>query len=502
VETATAARGACGALDAEVIVVGAGPAGSATAARIAAAGRDVLIVDRARFPRDKVCGDFVGPVALAELGALGIGDAAEVRNGNAVDRAALFLDGERLMTYVLPHVGDLPTHGRVIPRVTLDAAILDAARRAGARVLENSTVSGLERGPDFIDALVRAPGTQRRLRARVVVGADGSSSLVARAVRGYGAPKDDLLVAVRAYFEGVAGPTDRCDLHFTGDTFPGYAWIFPTSPGFANVGVGMVVETFPRTTEHLRDVLLRIVRTDSGMRARLRDARIVGRPVGWPLCTYDARLPIVAERVVLTGDAAGLINPINGEGIQYALYSARWAAETVLSCLADGDFSFDRLSARASALRAELREDLLLSRLVVRAIANRALNPLWFSILRSVTARASRDPAYARATAGVVAGVVPARETIAAPILLRSVEVLAAALARGGRELLREGSIAAVARICAPAVEVACDPRGARAWALRVAQAARDLVNVENGRARVGPSGREVAAPRRTGEQQ
>jgi geranylgeranyl reductase family protein len=480
------------AFDADAIVVGGGPAGAAAATCIARAGHDVLVVDRHRFPRDKICGDFVGPVALRELHWLGVADVTAIGSGNAVDRAALSVDGERLITYVLPRIDGLSPFGRIIPRVALDDAILGTARRAGARTLEGHAVTALRTDDDGIEVVARGPGGERRLRARVVVGADGSSSTVARSVRGHAAPREDLLVAVRAYFEDVDGPLDRCDLYFTGDSFPGYAWIFPTSAGVANVGVGMVVETFPESTEHMRDLLLRLVRSDRAMRERLGGARIAGKLEGWPLFTYDADLQIVAERVLLVGDAASLINPVNGEGIQYALSSGRWAAETVNACLDDGDCSRERLVSYERRLRRELRDDMLLARLVVRIIANRTLNPLWLSILRSVVERAQRDAAYARATGGVIAGVVPARESIATPILLRTAGVVAAAILRGAQDLMRDGSLAdAAARLCAPAIEVACDPHGARAWAGRVRAAA--LAFASNGEvARVGPQALEV----------
>jgi geranylgeranyl reductase family protein len=480
-------RSVNGAFDAEVIVVGAGPAGAATAARVAAAGHDVLIVDRRTFPRDKVCGDFVGPVALAELESLGIGDAPAIRDGNAAGRAALYVDGERLMTYVLPHARGLSPFGRVIPRVVLDEAILDAARRAGARTLEGHVVTGMDVSSDGVRVRTRGPGGEQFLRALVVVGADGSSSTVARYLRGGPAPRDDMLVAVRAYFENVDGAVDECDLHFSLDSFPGYAWIFPVSPGVANVGVGMMVDTFPPPAEHMRDLLLRLVRTNPGMRERLASARMVGKPEGWPLVTYDPRLVVVGERVLLVGDAAGLINPMNGEGIQYALSSARFAAETLNRCLDAGDCSRERFSAYERSLRDSLLDDMLLARLIVRTIANRGLNRLWLAILRAIAARARRDRAYARATGGVVAGVVPAREAIETPILVRSLEVVAAAVAAEARRLAREGPVfRALARACAPALEALCDSRGALAWARRVTDAARDLARSRRDRPHLG----------------
>ena len=325
---------------------------------------------------------------------------------------------------------------------------------------------------------MRAPDGERVVRCRLVVGADGSSSHVARVVRGRTPRRDDLIVAVRAYFDGVAGPVGRCDVYFGGDSFPGYAWIFPTAPGVANVGVGMVVETFPPTAERLRDLLRRLIERDRGMRARLGGATMRGELAGWPLATFDGEPSPLDDRVLLVGDAASLINPINGEGIQYALTSARWAAEAAIAALRANDCSRAGLAAYGARIGAELGVDVAFARLLVRAIANRSLNPLWLFVLRAMVARARTDPAYARATGGVVAGVVPAREAIAPRMLLRTLAALATASGGAAAGALRDpGRIADALAVAATALlDAAHDPAGALAWRRRVGRALHDFV--------------------------
>jgi menaquinone-9 beta-reductase len=403
--------------DAEVIVAGAGPAGAAAAAHLRGAGIDVLVLERGRFPRDKVCGDFVGPVALDELRLLGIGDLPAIAQANACDRAALFADGRELITYRLPQRDGLPSYGRVVPRVVFDEALAQAARSRGARLEEGLTVSGFERDGDGVEVSVRDGNTRRRLRARALIAADGAGSQIARALHGAARRRDEFLVAARGYFEGVDGPEGRCDLSFTSDSFPGYAWIFPTGAGQANVGVGMVVETFPETSENMHELLAALIQRDPAMRARLASARICGNVMGWPLATYGGRTSVVGDGVALIGDAAGLVNPLNGEGIQAALCSARWAAETVVRALRHDDVSRAGLAPYALRLQRELGLDMLLARLIVRVIANRALNPLWLPMLRAIVGKASSDERYARATGGVVAGIVPVREAFRGKML-------------------------------------------------------------------------------------
>jgi geranylgeranyl reductase family protein len=404
-------------LDADVAIVGAGPAGAATATHLAAMGLEVLLLDRQSFPRDKVCGDFVGPGALRELEELGVADEPRFQETNLVRGAALFLDGEDLIARPLPEVDGLPAYGRVIPRLLLDHWLLEAARRAGTAILEGRHVTGLERHASGVTVTAESPDGPVSLRVRLVVAADGSNSTVARLLRGRPPPKRDRIIALRAYYEDVEGPADRADLYFTADSFPGYYWLFPTGAKEANVGIGMVQETVPQRDEHLRELLARLVNQDAALRSRLRGARLTGRVLGWPLTTYNPHSPLVDDRVMLVGDAAGLINPLNGEGIQYALLSGRWVAEAVQECALHDTFARASLLPYAQRVEKELGYDMALARLVVQLISNRAFNPLWLQVLRVIAARARVDAEYGDITGGVLAGVLPANRTMRPKVL-------------------------------------------------------------------------------------
>jgi menaquinone-9 beta-reductase len=409
-------------VDADAVVVGGGPAGAAAAARLAAAGFSVILVDRATFPRDKVCGDFVGPAALAELADLGVAAAADFRETNKIGDLALYADGLKLAGGLLPHVPGLPSYGRVIPRLQLDAWVLQAARRAGATVLGGRRVTAIEHAPGAVTVRgLGAPGPWE-LRARLLLGADGSNSTVARALRGAPPPSRDRILAVRAYFDGVTGPADQVDLYCCGDSFPGYHWLFPAGGARANVGVGMVQVTYPRGRRNLRELLLRLIAEDAALRQRLRGARMRGGVLGSPLTTYDPQLPLVGERVMLLGDAAGLINPLNGEGIQYALQSARWAVDVAADRLRCGELGASALAAYECRVHQSLRQDMALSRLVVQVIRNRALNPVWLQALRIIGARARTDPDYAYRVGCVLTGLAPAIGTLGAGVAAKTVK--------------------------------------------------------------------------------
>ncbi|MGH6796539.1 MAG: NAD(P)/FAD-dependent oxidoreductase, partial [Methylocella sp.] len=293
----------------------------------------------------------------------------------------------------------------------LDQFIVDAARSAGARVMEGFSLAGFKAGRDAVAVEAASSNGHVALRCRLLIGADGSCSTVARLMRGSAPPRRDRFIASRAYFANVEGPDDQLDLYFDRSCYPGFYWLFPTGNGEANVGLGMALETWPAHNLTPALMLRRLMRDDAALAARLRNAHPRGKIVGWPLMTYNHRLKIVSDRVMLIGDAASLINPLNGEGIQYALLSARWAAETLAPCLRDDDLSAPALAPFAARVEREMRYDMALARLIVQFVSNRALTPVWIWASKIIAERAHKDANYARTVSGVFAGLLPARDT-------------------------------------------------------------------------------------------
>jgi geranylgeranyl reductase family protein len=428
------------AVDADVAIVGAGPAGASAAVHLARRGLKVLLLEQHRFPRDKVCGDFVGPVAVGELEDLGVAQRKEFVQSNRITRSALHLDGEPLIEQALPTVGRFPGIGRVIPRVELDHWIVEAAVKAGVELLEDHRLRSFRADTRGVTLDVEVPTGSRSFRVRAIVGADGSTSTVARAVRGAAALRVDRIVALRAYFEGVRGPVDRADLYFSADSFPGYCWVFPSAHDSANVGIGVVLDTLPPMPEHLRELLQSHLDHDAAIGRRLKGARLVGRVVGWPLATFNPNLPVAADRALLIGDAAGLINPLNGEGIQYALLSARWAAEA-LADASSQDFSQGALSSYRRRIMLEIGYDMHFSRTIVQAIRNRALTPVFIQALRIIVERASQDRSYATLAGGLLAGVVPAQDVMSARLVWGTAAQTAAWMADAAARQLASGPV-------------------------------------------------------------
>src|SRR3954471_23210525 len=232
----------------DVVIVGAGPAGSALAMELARDGHSVLLLEGARFPRDKPCGDYLSPRALASLERLGCGPAVRAMGSTPIRSSRLYLGRDQLVCGSLPHVSGLPDHGLAIPRRELDHLIYRRAIEAGAEGREGCRVTGFEVAHDRIEAIGTLDGKPWRGAGRLLIGADGATSAVARAA---GLPMNDdryTMASIRAYATGLC--LDHTLMYFNEKYFPGYGWIFPIRPGLCNIGVGMVSE--PLIRERLR----------------------------------------------------------------------------------------------------------------------------------------------------------------------------------------------------------------------------------------------------------
>jgi len=427
---------------ADVTIAGAGPAGASAACHLARAGFRVVLLDQRRFPRDKVCGDFVGPAALAELDQLGLSWQPTVQNAHEIRDGALYLNGDKVVARPFPRVAGLRRYGVCIPRILLDDAIVQAAVASGARLIEDARVTGYETDATGVTVFYQGKGGPRSLRSRLLIGADGSSSLISRILRGKKPQSRDQIIAVRAYFEGVEGAADQADLYINNASFPGYYWLFPTGADSANVGVGMLLDSWSPSKQKFSQFFTQLIETDPAIRLRLAGAKMCGKIAGWPLTTFNPRLPVVGNRVVLAGDAAGLINPLSGEGIQYALRSGRWTLEALREALSRDHLSVAGLRPYAKRVQAEMAYDMALSRLIIDLARNRALKSLWLAALEVIAKRGASDSDYYNLAAGVFAGVIPTRQLLTRPFLWRTASSAAMAgyaVLRAPRQLVNGG---------------------------------------------------------------
>lgn len=310
----------------DVLVVGAGPAGSAAAAWAARAGLDVVLADAATFPRDKPCGDGLTPRAIAELDRLGLGDWVRAHGVNRGLRATGFG-----VVLELPWPGgSLPAHGGAVPRLELDARIREVALKDGAVPFEGAKAVAVERDGGRVTGIVFAhAGGTRVVRCRRLVIADGARSPLGRLLGREWHRDTAYGVAARGYVRSGRSDDEWISSHLElrgedGEVLAGYGWVFPLSDGEVNIGVGTLATAARPAQLRLRGLI------EHYADAR-RDEWQLDGPVRLPA---SALLPmggavsgVAGHNWVLVGDAAGCVNPLNGEGIDYGLETGRLAAD-------------------------------------------------------------------------------------------------------------------------------------------------------------------------------
>jgi geranylgeranyl reductase family protein len=325
----------------DALIVGGGPSGAAAAYWLAQRGRRVLVVEKKRFPREKTCGDGLTPRAVRQLSDIGLGEQLE---------GCQRFDGLRSIGHGItlelawPDHPDFPPYGYVVRRRELDEMVAERAVKAGATLWQ-----GVEAVAPVVDngllggAVVKHKdnGVTESVHAKYVVVADGANSRFGRAL---GTARDrsyPLGMAIRGYFTSPLHDDPWIESHLDisdkdGNHLPGYGWIFPAGDGTVNVGVGLL-STFSGwkhiNTSHLMETFCEVAPARWGISPETS----CGPPTGGRLPTGGSVTPRVGPTFVVTGDAAGFVNPFNGEGISVAYETGRLAADAVDRALAAND---------------------------------------------------------------------------------------------------------------------------------------------------------------------
>jgi len=325
----------------DVLVVGAGPSGSACAYWLADAGYDVTLVERKRFPREKTCGDGLTPRAVRQLEDMGL--AQELAGFHRYDGTRAMAFGRQL-ELAWPDHPDLPAHGYVVTRRDLDHLVAERAQKAGAALRQGTEAAA----PVIEDGRVRGAvvatrdtGRTEQIRSRYVVVSDGANSRFGRAL---GTSRDRGLalgMALRGYYRSPRHAEPWIESHLdvrdrTGQVLPGYGWIFPLGDGRVNVGVGLLSTSDRWAGVNTTELMAAFVDTAPSS-WELSRATSCGAPTGGRLPMGLSVGPRVGPGHLVVGDAAGSINPFNGEGIAYAYETGRLAAVAVGEALANDD---------------------------------------------------------------------------------------------------------------------------------------------------------------------
>ncbi|MBO0870579.1 MAG: geranylgeranyl reductase family protein [Micromonosporaceae bacterium] len=330
--------------EADVIVVGAGPGGSSAAYHLAQHGLEVLLLEKAEFPRDKVCGDGLTPRGVKQLIEMGVDTSGPDWQ---VHRGLRVIGGGMRLELDWPELASYPDYGLTRTRHDLDQLLADRAKQAGAHLLTSHTVTGPLLGDDGrvvgARATVGPEKQQREFRAPLVVAADGVSARFALSQGMAKRPDRPIGVAVRRYYHCPVKHDDdyleswlelRSRSSGREILLPGYGWIFGMGDGRVNVGLGVLNSSAAFGKTNYRAMLTDWLGSTPAEWGLADEANADGPIQGAALPMGFSRVPHYRRGMLLVGDAGGMVNPFNGEGIAYAMESAQLAAEVAVQALA------------------------------------------------------------------------------------------------------------------------------------------------------------------------
>lgn len=331
----------------EIVIIGAGPAGCATSLFLAMHKIPHTIIDKAVFPRDKVCGDALSGKSVYVLNQLdrSIIPRFDRQKDQFIESWGVKFVAPNGKAIDIPFKQDMSKEqlppGFISRRMDFDNELFGRIDRNYARVLEGTEVTSLERTASGIDITCRNDRSVFHIRnAALVVGAGGDRDPVARTLTGIKKEHKHYCAGIRAYYEGVEGmhPQHFIELHFLPEMLPGYFWIFPLPNGMANVGAGMLSSEVSRRKVNLKNDMLKAIEQNPAIRERFKNAKLHGKIQGWGLPLGSKKRPLSGDNFMLVGDAGSLIDPFTGEGIGNALYSGMMAAGHIAEAVAQKRF--------------------------------------------------------------------------------------------------------------------------------------------------------------------
>lgn len=336
--TLTGSTGASNSHIFDAIVIGGGPAGATAAMYLKRGGANVLLLDKQAFPRDKVCGDAQGRKAANIMKELGIYKAYEKLPGQTIYGITLSSPNGTLVSIDVEDRAN-PAPGYCHKRVVFDGFLFQSAKeRFGVqtRLFEVTDVI-VEKG--FVKGVIgrNEKGETEEIRAKITLAADGATSVLVRKFGLNTNPPEHLISAIRAYYTGVEGMTDRIEIHLVKSLIPGYFWIFPLPNKEANIGLGMIVKDMNKQKINLKEALLKEIRENPLFVERFKNAKLVDQVRGWSLPIASHRRKCYGNGFLTLGDAASLIDPLSGEGVGTGMISGRVGAMVALEALKQGD---------------------------------------------------------------------------------------------------------------------------------------------------------------------
>lgn len=353
----------------DIIIIGAGPGGCATSLFLAKQQIPHTIIDKAVFPRDKVCGDALSGKSVYVLNQLdpGIVTGFAAQHDRFIDSWGVKFVAPNGKAIDIPFRKDLNKEqsppGFISKRINFDHELFKMLDRNYANVIEGAEVTEIESRHDGVHITYTQQDKSTILHAQLIIGAEGDRSLVAKKLAGIKKENDHYCAGIRAYYEGVEGlhAQNFIELHFLEELLPGYFWIFPLPNGQANVGAGMLSSTVSKKRVNLKEDMLRAIANNPNIKDRFKRATLTGKIQGWGLPLGSKKRPLSGDRFLLVGDAGSLIDPFTGEGIGNAMYSGMVAARHIADAVKQQRFDARFLKAYDSAFYDRQWDELKLS---------------------------------------------------------------------------------------------------------------------------------------------
>jgi geranylgeranyl reductase family protein len=459
----------------DVIIVGAGPAGSSVATFLARAGVSCLLLERHHFPRDKVCGDGLTPQALYWLEQLGCIDRVLEQTDCCIKECDLYINGRYIFSGRFPENTPYPPFCTLLDRKRLDHLLAQNAVANGAVLREGVHVRDVFRDETGVELETRVDGVPQRFRAKLLVGADGAGSVVSRFI-GNSTQGLTKAVSVRAYYERAVVDRSLVRVYFNEEFFPGYAWIFLDDHGHANVGLGYVCDgNFPLRI-NVKDAFQAFIEKD------LADVLAKGTMAGcvtggW--AGYSRPRARCAERILLVGDAANSGDPLNGGGIHKAFESGALAATFLRQMLAVGDFSAAAMGRYEQVLDDYWGLDTQSAELLLTIAKNPHFRHLYLQLLEHIGELTRHDTRFADFASGIFTGMMPQRWYLSPLALLSAIPRdpqawLALVTGDDGKRAARS-AVAVIHGLAASLRDLLAHPSQNLAWAFELGGRSLDL---------------------------
>ena len=344
----------------DLIIVGAGPAGTTAALYAERNNLNCIVVDKATFPRDKICGDALSGKSVRIFDELNLTKEIEQLEGSEINRITfggpnhkhfdVHLKGNKKNNYI--------TKGFVIPRKVFDYFLFKKAKEV-TEILEGFKVKDLiyKNGKPVGIKGVNRKGDEQIIEAPIILGCDGAHSIISRKLDAYKKDMEHTAVAIRCYYEGVEGLSNQIELHYIKEVKPGYFWLFPAGGNKANIGIGLSKNDAKKEDRTLTNIMEDVTQSQY-FKERFSNAKPLEKPKGWNLPMGSIHRKNYGDGYMLLGDAAGLVDPFTGEGIGNAMVAAKYAISTAKKAKDKGDYSKNVLSEYDQLLWGEIGKEL------------------------------------------------------------------------------------------------------------------------------------------------